>query len=828
MKAKHGVCRVIAAVCVTIVSSAGLSVRAGGYVGVVTNTPGLRHFWMLDEPGTPAVSADIIGGKTATHMSGFPPSVNGGGPVSTEGPRPADGFAGMASDNAALLYSISGKTRSFINNPDQLGDKSFAADDIHGMSMEFWFKRTTTNTEGVVAGYLDADHPRYGYVVTMIRSDPSTQIPDLKVYNKDAEERQTIYELGTQPDFLWHHMVMTWDGRNLRSYLDGKEPATSVARCSGSASGPIKQAGELVFGGDASTVDFRYLNGALDKVAIYDRPLTDAQVARHYEAAVTGSVKLPHYEQAVLALNPCHYWRMEETHGRILDSIGDWSLTLRTGTMPWASVGLRPPSFLGLETNNCAMGFIRANGHGLYNTNALVDALTSTNSFSAGTVDKLSMSVWFRLSETGPDNERQVIAGFQKLAGYRYVFLVLREGSGALRCYVTDNSGDSQLIKDTYANITDSNWHNFVMTWDGSAFRTYLDGGNEKFFTDANVSGALRASDGFFIGQDINNSSFFDGEIDEVALFSDALTAQQVADLYAAAVRGKIPQGTLMRLCNSTTQGAVLMPKRGVCAHRGAMSTHPENTLAAFREAVRLGAHMIEFDINLTKDERIVLMHDLTVDRTTNGSGKVTDLTFDQIRSLDAGSWKEPQFAGERVPTLEEALAMMPLNVWLNVHTKGSSRLAEMAAQEIARQGRTHQAFLATERAPATAARVAVPDILICNMQNQGHDAAYVTDTISHGDAFLQLLHQLAAPADMERLKTAGVRVNCFLGGGNPKTAAELTALFEAGVEFPLVDDLEPMMEAARQFGIEPLTSEHREPQTADMPEHAPPVRAGA
>ena len=122
------------------------------------------------------------------------------------------------------------------------------------------------------------------------------------------------------------------------------------------------------------------------------------------------------------------------------------------------------------------------------------------------------------------------------------------------------------------------------------------------------------------------------------------------------------------------------MPDRGICAHRGASDTHPENTLAAFREAIMLGAQMIEFDVALTKDNHAILMHDATVDRTTNGKGRVADLTFAEIRKLDAGKWKNSKYSGERVPTLREALDMMPENIWLNVHLKGDAQLAKTSA----------------------------------------------------------------------------------------------------------------------------------------------------
>jgi glycerophosphoryl diester phosphodiesterase len=94
-----------------------------------------------------------------------------------------------------------------------------------------------------------------------------------------------------------------------------------------------------------------------------------------------------------------------------------------------------------------------------------------------------------------------------------------------------------------------------------------------------------------------------------------------------------------------------------VVAHRGASAHAPENTLAAFRRAVELGAAFIETDLHLTRDAKIVAIHDATLERTTNGEGRVKDWTLADLRELDAGSWFAPEFSGERIPTLEEILA---------------------------------------------------------------------------------------------------------------------------------------------------------------------------
>ncbi|MEV6631270.1 glycerophosphodiester phosphodiesterase family protein [Actinoplanes sp. NPDC051470] len=93
-------------------------------------------------------------------------------------------------------------------------------------------------------------------------------------------------------------------------------------------------------------------------------------------------------------------------------------------------------------------------------------------------------------------------------------------------------------------------------------------------------------------------------------------------------------------------------------AHRGYSAVAPENTLPALAAAVSAGATHVEFDVRTTADDVPVVIHDRTVDRTTNGTGHVWDLTVDEIRALDAGSWFSPAFAGLKVPLLSEVLAL--------------------------------------------------------------------------------------------------------------------------------------------------------------------------
>jgi glycerophosphoryl diester phosphodiesterase len=107
-----------------------------------------------------------------------------------------------------------------------------------------------------------------------------------------------------------------------------------------------------------------------------------------------------------------------------------------------------------------------------------------------------------------------------------------------------------------------------------------------------------------------------------------------------------------------------------VIGHRGASAHAPENTLSSFRLAAAMGADAVELDVQLTKDKKIVVIHDSTLNRTTNGSGSVSDLSLNEIKSLDAGSYFHPMFAGERIPELMEVFSEYRGNFSVNVELK--------------------------------------------------------------------------------------------------------------------------------------------------------------
>lgn len=115
-----------------------------------------------------------------------------------------------------------------------------------------------------------------------------------------------------------------------------------------------------------------------------------------------------------------------------------------------------------------------------------------------------------------------------------------------------------------------------------------------------------------------------------------------------------------------------------VIAHRGFSGKAPENTLAAIDAALEVGADMVEIDVSRTRDGHVVVLHDATLDRTTDGKGRLTETSFAEVRLLDAGSWFAERFAGEKIPTLAEVLDRVRRRIPLNVEIKSEAVTEEV------------------------------------------------------------------------------------------------------------------------------------------------------
>jgi glycerophosphoryl diester phosphodiesterase len=127
-----------------------------------------------------------------------------------------------------------------------------------------------------------------------------------------------------------------------------------------------------------------------------------------------------------------------------------------------------------------------------------------------------------------------------------------------------------------------------------------------------------------------------------------------------------------------------------VWGHRGAKAYAPMNTLPSFELAIQQGAHGIELDVQRSKDGYPVILHDYTVDGTTNGTGRITDMTLAEIKELDAGRYFGEAYKGVQIPTLDEVFELVGTKIFINVEIKGESPEADGIEQIVADCLRRH------------------------------------------------------------------------------------------------------------------------------------------
>ena len=138
-----------------------------------------------------------------------------------------------------------------------------------------------------------------------------------------------------------------------------------------------------------------------------------------------------------------------------------------------------------------------------------------------------------------------------------------------------------------------------------------------------------------------------------------------------------------------------------IYAHRGCSGTYPENTLAAFKAAAELPITGVEIDVHLTKDREIVVIHDEKVNRTTDGKGYIKDMDLSEVRKLDAGSWFSEEFAGEKIPTLDEVFDVFEktnhrLNIELKTDVFPYEGLVDKVLEAAEKRGFLHRVLISS------------------------------------------------------------------------------------------------------------------------------------
>jgi glycerophosphoryl diester phosphodiesterase len=218
-----------------------------------------------------------------------------------------------------------------------------------------------------------------------------------------------------------------------------------------------------------------------------------------------------------------------------------------------------------------------------------------------------------------------------------------------------------------------------------------------------------------------------------------------------------------------------------IVGHRGAPDCAPENTMASFREGVQQGADIIELDVRLSADQHVIVFHDEYLDRTTDGNGPLAERTLDELKSLDAGGWYHPRFAGETIPTLHEVLAWAMGHVPLFIELKYSSvpgpALGECVVQQVTAHGMAdqvmiisfaHQALMWIKEGSSDTATGAL-------YFDPGVDPVTLAQKIG-ANAVMPLWHLVTA-GDVARCHEAGIFVNTW------GPAADYAALIAMGVD---------------------------------------------
>lgn len=239
-------------------------------------------------------------------------------------------------------------------------------------------------------------------------------------------------------------------------------------------------------------------------------------------------------------------------------------------------------------------------------------------------------------------------------------------------------------------------------------------------------------------------------------------------------------------------------PRTLVFGHRGASAYAPMNTIPAFELAADQGADGVELDVHLSKDGQLIVLHDFTVDHTTNGQGYARDMTLAELRQLDAGVKFGEQFRGVRIPTLDEVFEAVGHRLFINVEIKSETEetdgVEQVTADTILRHNMQNRVIVSSFNPLALRRfRAILPDVPIGFL--------YIEGGIPFPEVVATLPHEARHPHHpmidaeyMEWARERGYRVNTWTVN-DPDRTRELMAI---GVDAVITDKPDVMLEVVR------------------------------
>ena len=336
------------------------------------------------------------------------------------------------------------------------------------------------------------------------------------------------------------------------------------------------------------------------------------------------------------------YWPLNENFGSIAHDYASSGTVVDNGQVRNAPTWIDGIFGAGLQFNGT-------------NQDVLIPSSADMN---VGT-SAVTLSAWVKL-DVLPANQSGSFVGILDSTADNYVFY-LDKGSNELRFKVTTAGGVAERPGVPGEMLNTTSWLHVMGVYDGERAKMYFNGNLVDSHTAAGLSGLVRSGQVSGIGSQPADtganapSNLFKGGIADVAVWNRALGLAEAQYLYNSGT------GNAVGAANPSIEPVAPTPPPAnrsiyVAAHRGYSAVAPENTLSAFT-ASKGFADRVEFDVLPAKDGTLVVMHDNTVDRTTNGTGAVSSLNYvGQIDGLDAGSWFSPAFAGEPVPTMKQSV----------------------------------------------------------------------------------------------------------------------------------------------------------------------------